>query len=112
MSGRRKQQPFSLMAALVLTVFMAGCLLHNRQVHSPTSAGLNTNDLIDPASQIDSQDAMRQLNMRSTIQGTVTARTAAKRSVLCLSGGGAMAHTLWAFCMVGVVAVIDPVLTW
>lgn len=89
MSRRRILKPLPLMAAVVLPLFLAGCLLHNRPVHSPTSVGLNTNDLIDPNSQIDSHDALRQLSTRPTIPGTVTSRTSAKRSVLCLSGGGA-----------------------
>lgn len=82
---RRNLNTLPLMAVVVLPLLLAGCLLHSRPVHTPTSVGLNTNNLIDPAAQIDSQDALRQLHS----QGRLTSRTTAKRSALCLSGGGA-----------------------
>ncbi|HQR07730.1 MAG TPA: patatin-like phospholipase family protein [Gemmatales bacterium] len=89
MLRRWKLKPLSWLAAVVLPLALAGCLLHNRQVHTPTSAGLDTNNLIDPSAQIDSHDALRQLNPRPVVPGTVTSRSTGKRSVLCLSGGGA-----------------------
>ena len=89
MSCRRRLNTLSFVAAVVLPLLLAGCLLHSRPTHTPTSVGLNTNNLIDPAAQIDSHDALRQLNSQAKATGSLTSRTSAKRSALCLSGGGA-----------------------
>lgn len=81
----RKLNTLPYLAAVVLPLLLAGCLMHSRSTHTPTSAGFNTNNLIDPAGQVDSHDALRQLNS----QAILTSRTTARRSALCLSGGGA-----------------------
>lgn len=75
-------------ALVPLLLLLAGCLLKAQQLHTPTSAGLNTNNLIDAASQVDSQDALRQLHAQLPKVPAVTTSHSSKQAVLCLSGGG------------------------
>lgn len=85
MPGRQTVFPSPAIALAMLSLLFLGCLHHGTGLRTPTSEGLNTNNLIDPTAQIDDMDVAR-FRERMT---SATSHSASKRSTLCLSGGGA-----------------------
>ncbi len=85
MPGRRSIYSSPAIFLVMLSLLFLGCLHHGTGPRTPTSAGLNTNNLIDPSAQAEDAEVARfRERMRS-----VPTHVAAKRSTLCLSGGGA-----------------------
>lgn len=77
-------QPFLALSFLVFFVFTTGCLFHNKQINSPTAAGLETNTLRDPKTLDEPvEEAYRSLARRQAVH-----HEHANYNVLCLSGGG------------------------
>jgi len=81
---------------MVLATFLvSGCCLHqlyHRRPPTPTEAGLNTNDLVDPSAQFNEANVLSQTDLNTLVaKATKDNRAtdpALKRSILCLSGGG------------------------
>lgn len=69
-----------LLFIAVLPGLAGGCLLRSRDEQSPTTAGIQTNDLIDPQSQPANPP---------TLPAQLTSQQKPAHAVLCLSGGGA-----------------------
>lgn len=85
MPRRRSLYSSPAILLVMLSLLFLGCLHHGMGTRTPTSAGLNTNNLIDPSAQTEDAEVTRfRERMRS-----VPTHAAAKRSTLCLSGGGA-----------------------
>lgn len=85
MPGRRSIYSSPAIVLVMLSMLFLGCLHHGIGPRTPTSAGLNTNNLIDPSAQGEDAEVSR-FRERMTSAST---HTASKRSTLCLSGGGA-----------------------
>lgn len=74
--------PIRAMVTLLLPAILCGCLIHRHQ-NTPTAAGLNTNNLIEPFGQSTVPASL------TSLQNQPVQTISAKRHVLCLSGGGA-----------------------
>lgn len=85
MPGRQTLFPSPAIAVVMLSMLFLGCLHHGMGPRTPTSVGLNTNNIIDPITQVEDQE-IAHFRERTA---SVTKHTATKRSTLCLSGGGA-----------------------
>lgn len=80
---------------MLATFLVSGCCLHelcHRRPPTPTEAGLNTNDLVDPTSQFNAANVLNQTDLNTLVtqatKNNKAADPALKRSILCLSGGG------------------------
>lgn len=78
----RRLIPKWAMLGLLLSALLAGCLI-NREQNTPTVAGLNTNNLVDPIGQSTAPASLNKLQTRAALPKS------GSRNVLCLSGGGA-----------------------
>jgi predicted acylesterase/phospholipase RssA len=75
------RRPSTLWILLILLPGLAaGCLLRSRDHQTPTTAGIQTNDIIDPVAQPSTASQVPARTVSATKDGP---------SVLCLSGGGA-----------------------
>jgi predicted acylesterase/phospholipase RssA len=87
--------------ALLTVLVAAGC--RSRGPLTPTQAGLNTNNIVDIPAQIEAQQsykAAEQITRAETVmRQSLPPPSGRKRSVLCLSGGGAYgAYTAGVLC--------------
>jgi predicted patatin/cPLA2 family phospholipase len=87
------QTPSSwLRFAALLIVFSSGCGTFRNRANTPTAAGYNPRDLIDPPAQLQFE---RRANYPGMLENAARIRSESRngsdlprRSVLCLSGGG------------------------
>ena len=86
---------FSFVSAILVLAFLSGCCLHelrHGRSTTPTEAGLQTNDLVDPNSQFTSGRAFNQADLNElanrSMQNQQPDGAPPKHSILCLSGGG------------------------
>ncbi|MBL8823105.1 MAG: patatin-like phospholipase family protein [Planctomycetia bacterium] len=78
------RQPVGLLLLISFLLTTCGCLFHNKQINSPTAAGLESNSLRDPNTLNEPVEDM----YRSLIKKQTAYYEHANYNVLCLSGGG------------------------